>query len=122
MAHCRIQSQYSISRSNVKEEQIPESIRSDYVVKYRDDKDNKIKLGMYASYWLLEKLNDQLGKSFFAVYEKEIRGLLDIRNSSILAHGYVSVSAETYEKLLDVILNFSKIERDDLPRFPGLEL
>lgn len=122
MAHCRLQSQYSIYSSNVKEEQIPESIRSDYVVKYRDDKDNKIKLGMYASYWLLEKLNDQLGKSFFAVYEKEIRGLLDIRNSSILAHGYVSVSAETYEKLLDVVLRFSEIEKEDLPRFPVLEL
>lgn len=122
IAHCRLQSQYSIYSANVKEEQIPESIRNDYVVKYRDDKDSKIKLGMYASYWLLKELNDSLGESFFAIYDKEMENLLKIRNSSILAHGFVSVKADTYEKLLNVILNFSKIERDDLPGFPVLEL
>ncbi|ODS30933.1 MAG: CRISPR-associated protein [Candidatus Scalindua rubra] len=98
IAQCRLQSSYQIDSANVSEELIPESIRSDYVVKYRDDKDNKIKLSLFASYELLKELNDSLGEFFFAIYDKEIRGLLDIRNSSILAHGFVSVTSDTYEK------------------------
>lgn len=122
IAQCRLQSSHQINSANVKEEQIPESIRSDYAVKYRDDKDNKIKLGMYASYLLLKELGDPLGESFSEIYDREIRGLLDIRNSSILAHGFVSVKAETYEKLLSIILGFSGIKKEDLPQFPILEL
>ena len=122
MAHYRLQSSHQINSADVKEEKIPESIRAEYITKYRDDKDNKIKLGMYASYLLLEKLGDQLGESFFEFYEKDIRGLLDIRNSSILAHGYVSVKAETYERLLNAMLGFSGIKQEDLPQFPVLEL
>jgi len=122
IAHYRLQSSYQVNSANVKDEQIPESIRVEYIKKYRDDKDNKIKLGMYASYLLLEKLGDQLGESFFAVYDTEIKSLLNIRNSSILAHGYVSVKAETYERLLNVMLGFSGIKHEDLPRFPVLEL
>jgi len=122
IAHYRLQSSHQINSVNVKQEQIPESIRSDYVAKYKDDKDNRIKLGMYASYWLLKELGDPLGESFFEVYDREIRGLLDIRNSSILAHGFVSVKAETYEKLLKIILSFSGIKLEELPQFPVLEL
>lgn len=122
IAQWRLKSGHQINSADVKKEQIPESIRSDYVVKYLDDKDNKIKLGMYASYWLLKELNNPLGNGFFKIYEKEIRGLLDIRNSSILAHGYVSIKQETYEKLLNNVLEFSSIKREDLPQFPSLQL
>lgn len=121
IAHYRLK-RHGIESSNVDEKKIPERIRSEYVNKYRDGKDNKIKLGMYASYELLKELNDSLGESFFVIYDKEIRGLLDIRNSSILAHGFVSVKDDTYEKLLDVVLRFSGIKKEDLPQFPVLEL
>ncbi len=121
IAQCRLKSSHRINSSDVDENLIPEDIRSEYVTKYLDDKDKKIKLGLYASYELLKELNDPLGKSFFEIYEKEVRGLLDIRNSSILAHGFNSVKAETYERLLDVILTFSGIKQDNLPQFPVLE-
>jgi CRISPR-associated protein (TIGR02710 family) len=121
IAQCRLKSSHRINSSDVDENLIPEDIRIEYVTKYLDDKDKKIKLGLYASYELLKELNDPLGKSFFEIYEKEVRGLLDIRNSSILAHGFNSVKAETYERLLDVILTFSGIKQDNLPQFPVLE-
>ncbi|TVL99180.1 MAG: TIGR02710 family CRISPR-associated protein [Candidatus Brocadia sp. WS118] len=122
IAQFKLKTTYDIDSSNVKEDLIPADIRGEFVSKYRDNKDNKIKLGLYVSYDLLNKLNNPLGKNFFEFYEKEIRGLLDIRNNSILAHGYRSVSQETYEKLLEVILKFSGIKREDLPEFPLLEI
>ena len=121
IAQFKLKSTYGIDSSNVNENVIPVDVREEVVSRYRDNKDNKIKLGLYVSYDLLKRLDDPLGKSFFGFYEKEIRGLLDIRNNSILAHGFRSVSQDTYEKLLDVILKFSGIKREDLPEFPLLE-
>lgn len=122
MAQFTLKSTHGIDSSNVNENVIPADVREEFISKYRDNKDNKIKLGLYVSYDLLNRLNNPLGKSFFEFYEKEIRGLLDIRNSSILAHGYRSVNQDTYEKLLEVILKLSRIKREDLPEFPVLEL
>lgn len=122
MAQFKLKSTHGIDSSNVNENVIPADVREEFISKYRDNKDNKIKLGLYVSYDLLNKFNNPLGKSFFEFYEKEIRGLLDIRNNSILAHGYRPVSQDTYEKLLEVILKLSGIKREDLPEFPVLEL
>lgn len=122
IAQFKLKSVYGITTSDVNEELLPEGIKNEYRVKYRDEKDGKVKIGLYASYELLKTLGDPLGKGFFEFYDKEIRGLLDIRNGSILAHGYRPVSQDTYEKLLEVILNFSGIKQEDLPEFPVLEL
>lgn len=122
IAQFKLKSVYGISTSDVNEKLLPEGIKNEYRVKYRDEKDKKMKIGLYASYELLKTLADPLGKGFFEFYDKEIRGLLDIRNGSILAHGYRPVSQDTYEKLLEVILNFSGIKQEDLPEFPVLEL
>lgn len=122
IAQFKLKTTYGIDSSNVKEDLIPVVVREEFISKYRDNKDNKIKLGLYVSYKLLKMLDNPLGKSFFEFYEKEIRGLLDIRNNSILAHGYRPVSQDTYEKLLEVILKFSEIKKEDLPEFPILEL
>ncbi|MBE7444589.1 MAG: TIGR02710 family CRISPR-associated protein [Planctomycetia bacterium] len=121
MAQFTLKTSHCVDSSNVNENLIPIEVKEEFVLKYRDNKDNKIKLGLYVSYDLLKRLDDPLGKSFFEFYEKEIRGLLDIRNNSILAHGFRSVSSETYKKLMDVILKFSGIKREDLPEFPLLE-
>ena len=59
-------------------------------MKYREKNEGKIKIPLYASYVLMKELGSPLAKEFFNIYEKEIRSLLDIRNSSILAHGFQS--------------------------------
>lgn len=122
IAQNQLKSVHKINSSNIKKDQIPYNIRDEYIKKNGGNDDSKIKLGLYASYHFLEKLKDPLGKSFIESYVKEIEPLLIIRNSSILAHGYESIKRETYEKLLNVTLSFSKIERRDLPQFPILEL
>ena len=122
IAQCRLKSSYQVNSADVDERLIPESVRNEYVTKYLNDNDKKIKLGLYASYELLKELNDPLGKSFFEIYEKEVRGLLDIRNSSILAHGFNSVKAETYKGLLNAVLEFAGIKEEELPQFPVLDL
>ena len=122
IAHYQLKSCHDINSSDVSEKLLPDNLKEKYILKYRDTKDKKIKLGLYASYELLKELNDHLGKSFFDSYDKQIRSLLDIRNQSILAHGNNPVSIETYQRLIEIILKFSGINQKDLPEVPVLEL
>ena len=112
---------YGIKTSNVKAEQIPDNLREDYIKKYTDQNDGKIKLPLYPSYILLDKLGDTLGRSFFVHY-KSLRPLLDIRNNSIQAQGFKSVREETFNKMYLTVLEFTGIKEHELPEFPELKL
>lgn len=122
MAQFRLESQYGIKTSDVKAKQIPDSLKQDYQRKYTDEKEKRIKLPLYASYLLLKKLGDELGKSFFDHYDKELRSILDLRNKSILAHGFNSMKKETFIKMYSVILKFAEITEEQIPKFPYLML
>jgi len=120
VAQFRLESQYGIKTSDVKTNQIPDSLKEDYKAKYVDKNNGRIKLPLSASYWLLKKLGDELGKSFFHHYDKELKAILDLRNKSILAHGFNSVKEETFRKMYTVILNFTGISDEQIPKFPDL--
>ena len=120
MAQFRLESHYGIKTSDVKTNQIPDSLKEDYKAKYVDDKNGRIKLPLSASYRLLKKLGDELGKSFFHHYDKELKAILDVRNKSILAHGFNSVKEETFRRMYTVILNFTGISDEQIPKFPDL--
>ncbi len=122
MAQFRLESQYGIKTSDVKIEKIPDSLKQDYQRKYTDEKEKRIKLPLYASYLLLKELSDELGKSFFDHYDKELRSILDLRNRSILAHGFNSMKKETFRKMYLVILKFAGITEEEIPKFPDLKL
>ena len=122
LAQVALSKRYGIDTANVKESSIPESLRGEYLHKYRAGQGTKIRIPLSPAYRLLKELGSELGESFFKRYEKEIRPILDIRNSSILAHGFRPVVKETFCKLLDTIMQFSKTKEDDLPRFPFLKL
>jgi len=111
----------SINPSNVKEEQIPENIRSEFVEKYKDRKSGKIKIPLEASYRLLQEKGSESGIKFFQEYDK-IRSILDIRNNSILAHGDVPVKKETYQSLLRLVIDFCGISEARLPAFPQIKI
>ncbi len=120
-----------INTSNVKETQIPETIREEFVKKYKTkDKDGKevIRLGLFADYKLLKELNHPLGDKFFEVRngeektQKDIEAVLNVRNNSILAHGDVPVKAEHYHRLFQKILEFSNTKESDIPVFPQIEI
>lgn len=122
MAQFRLGSRYGIKTSDVKIEKIPDSLKQDYQRKYTDEKEKRIKLPLYASYLLLKELSDELGKSFFDHYDKELRSVLDLRNKSILAHGFNSTKKETFIKMYSVILKFAEITEEQIPKFPDLML
>lgn len=89
-------------------EKIPYKLRKKYE-KNRDQKDGKIKLGLYESYELLSDLGEELGERFLTDYKNnksELRKLLYIRNYSILAHGFSPVSKKNYKKIFIYIKNF----------------
>lgn len=110
-----------IDSSGVDPAQLPASLRNEYLNRYQNDR-GKLKLPLYASYRLLEALGDETGASFFQRYDSQIRPLLDMRNSSILAHGDLPITDSSYRKLLDVVMQFIPVEEGHLPIFPELHL
>jgi CRISPR-associated protein (TIGR02710 family) len=122
LAQTELKEKFGVETSNVKMESIPESLRGDYLLRYQSKDDRKIRIPLYAAYHLLKELGSQLGQEFFKFYEKEFKPLLNIRNSSILAHGFNPVDEDTFEKLFDSTLKFSGTHEKELPQFPVLKL
>ncbi|MEW6375039.1 MAG: hypothetical protein AB1502_04520, partial [Thermodesulfobacteriota bacterium] len=101
---------------------IPERLKEEFILKYQDNKDQRIKVPLYASYQLLYGLGSPLAGEFFKYYEKEIRPLLDIRNQSILAHGFNAVDEDSFQKMLQSVMKFSGVKEEDIPEFPILKI
>jgi CRISPR-associated protein (TIGR02710 family) len=120
-ARFRLRRQYRISTEDVKQEQIPEALREEYMQKYHDPRDGKLKVPLLAAYRLLEALGDALGGAFMARQE-EIVKLLNLRNSSPLGHGEAPVGADGYERFRSVLVALLAIDESALPRFPELNL
>jgi len=122
LAQYRLEFKYGIKTSDVRAAQLPEFLREEYERRYVDEKSSKIKLPLFASYNLLEKCGDELGKRFFAEYEKTLRSILDQRNRSILAHGFDSLKQDPFQKMYTAVLAFAGIEERKLPSFPVLTI
>ena len=121
-AQFKLESKYGIKTSDVKSEEIPEDLKEEYIKKYRDENDERVKLPLYASYELLKNKGDEMGIRFFQQYETTLKKLLDTRNSSILAHGFVSVKEETFKNMYNAILSFTDMKESNLPEFPEFKL
>ncbi len=123
LARNQLLSAYQIKNSAVKPEQIPESLRNEFIRLYSDPENpsDGLKLGLKASYQLLHALGNDLGKKY-QEQEAELNKVLYARNQSRLAHGTEPIKPETYQKLREIILSFANVSEDDLPHFPVLEL
>lgn len=106
---------YGITTGGVKPDQIPESLRRDYVQRYSSE--GRIRLPLHAAYLLLRELGDQLGEKYLA-RQDELKKVLSSRNDSILAHGRVPVQKKTFESLSELALGFTGLDESDLPVFP----
>lgn len=91
------------SASDVPENKLPESLREEFVRKYKQE--GQIKLPLRAVFDLLAEAGHEQGKRF-KEQEEEIEKILHARNHSILAHGISPIGKEKCEKLLNLILNF----------------
>lgn len=78
-----------------------------------------IMLPLSRSYELLYRLHHPLGAQF-EQHRLQLEKVLSIRNNSILAHGYDSVSRKTYCDMLNIALQFLDLQKNDLPTFPQM--
>lgn len=105
------------STGRVPVERIPEPLRSQWASKA---KDGNLMLGLQDAYQLLKALDDPLGGRFYELGLNEKGSLLDSRNSSILAHGFDTVSEDVFDGLLKAALDLGEVNRNELPQFPRL--
>ena len=99
---------------------LPASLREEFVQKYTSQIDGKIKIGLQPGYRFLKILGDDLGE----IFEKQwnnLKVLLEVRNKSILAHGFSSVKPEHYQQVFDMVIKISGRRIEELPRFPRME-
>jgi len=117
IAQERLMSGYQIDVAHVKESQIPESHRSEYVLRHCTD--GKIKIPLFAAYRLLDALADPVGLIFQERKETMLK-ISDSRNHSWLAHGLNCAKEETYAKLRDFIASLNIFDPAEAVDFPAL--
>ncbi len=118
-AKIRLLLAHGIDNAAVRAEQVPEAAREEVFAGIDADEDGRRKLPLYRSYALLDALGDPLGATFRR-RESDVRKVLDVRNHSLLAHGFNPVSESTYARLFEVALDFCEVDRASLPAFPEL--
>lgn len=118
---------YAINNNAAQPEQIPDSLRKEYVSRYMfefAENDGsitkKLRFGFAASYRLLNELDHRLGKRFKA-REKEIMKHIEARNHSILGHGIEPATQNHFNCLLEDALYLLGKEPDDLVAFPSFK-
>ena len=102
-------------------ELISNEIKEKFKKKYIDEKEDALKLPLYASYELLYYLNNDYGVRFINNYD-EIHKILNRRNMSILAHGEEPIDENVFNDALNFIIKFLNIDRSIIPEFPKLEI
>lgn len=91
---------------------LPAGLQEKYL-KYKNQKDGKVKLSLYLDYEVLFDLGDKAGKLFKQRYEDgELKKMLSLRNNSILAHGFNPVIEKTYQQMLSEV---DKLIKDTIP-------
>jgi len=119
IAQERLINRYGINTSDVRPDKIPATLHDEFVRRYKNSLDGRIKLPQNASFELLFALDDELGRAF----EKDKKTFLDIqssRNQSYLAHGFSSSKDSTYIRLRDFLLRLDVINIEEVPVFPKL--
>lgn len=105
--------------SEVPVERVPKPMREEFRQRYVDPTTGKLKLPLYAAFKLLQVIGSGEGEAFFA-REEAFKGLLNARNSSLLAHGGRPVKPETYQRFKALLCEAFGLA--DLPAFPSLEV
>ncbi|MEN9265408.1 MAG: TIGR02710 family CRISPR-associated CARF protein [Thermostichales cyanobacterium BF4_bins_65] len=94
LAQVRLKQAYAIDTGDLSLDKLPPSLQPAYQAK-RNDK-GKIQLGLMQSFHLLSEWNgDPLGEHF-GVWRSRIQDTLQLRNYSLLAHGFRPVTEQDY--------------------------
>lgn len=120
-AKVRLRMEYGLDNGNLDLTRIEDNaLRQELQDQCTDSRDSRVKLPLHRSYRLLLHLGDALGERY-AANEEQLRNLLNIRNDSLLAHGFKPVRESTFSDMLSLALDFLSVEREHLPRFPVLD-
>jgi len=119
MAKIRLLLAHNIDNSKVLPESIPDPAMRDELVRQCSGREGggALQIPLYKSFELLAIQGDPLGETFWR-REEELKKILDVRNKSLVAHGFEPVRRDTYEKMFAIALDFLGIDKDSLPRFP----
>ena len=117
-AKVELASRYGIDTSNVKPELLPASFLEETTLV--PSHDGRLQLPLFKAYLLLACLNNPLGLAFIQ-HKERLEQVLRIRNSSLLAHGFSPVDADTCGELRSLVFTFLDIRQDSLPLFPTLD-
>ncbi len=98
-------------------EKIPESLRTTWAARAND---GVLALGLQDDYALLAALNDPVGTKFQDGGLSGIKSPLNVRNRSILAHGFERVTDGVFDKLWTSALSLANVDISKLPSFPVL--
>lgn len=121
LAQERLLNKHGIDTGNVSEEKIPQQARDEFVSKYKDKRDGKIKAPQNAAFVLLEALGDDLGKEFNKRLP-QFRQIQSQRNNSYLVHGFACAQENTYSKFKEFILDLNIFKLDEVIVFPRLNI
>lgn len=124
IAQFRLRFAHGIDPSATPAEQLPDSLREDYRVKYEttDRHGQKVlRFGAIPALELLKTLEDDVGRRYAGMSER-LRTHMDQRNRSILAHGFDPMDRSKFEALFADALELLGVPESDLWQFPRLEL
>lgn len=121
LAQERLLSKHGIDTGNVTEEKIPQQVRDEFIRKYKDKKEGRIKTPQNAAFELLEALGDDLGKEFYKRLP-QFRQIQSQRNSSYLVHGFNCANENTYLKFKEFILDLNIFRAEEVIVFPRLNI
>ena len=110
---------YDLDNSDLDLDKLPQHLHQSLRDNYFTHFNGKIQIPLGRSYGLLKSLEDPLGDAYMES-ATELEKVLSVRNMSLLAHGFDPVTAETYDKMLQVALKFTAIDYAHLPTFPQL--
>ena len=120
IAKYRLLVNYGIENSDVDLAKVPAALKEEMSICANPRANGKIQIPLFKSYELLSALDDPLGRAF-RNEEPELYKILSVRNTSLLAHGFMPVGEDTYQKLLNIVLTFLGMEEKNLPTFPVLD-
>ena len=106
------------SNDKVKPEILRESIKGEFIRKYRDPYRQLLKLPLAATFEFLKASGNSAGLRYFD-RKKEIKNIQSNRNASILAHGIKPVSTKAVNSIFKTVSDFVQItDFFDFPKLP----
>lgn len=106
-----------LSTSAVTPDCLPPELKEEYMSRYQSPETGKLQLGLFATFRLLHALDDPAGFEFMANQDAFTK-VLFARNQSVLAHGVLPVTKETFETFRNLLRNSFQIQ--ETVTFPKL--